>query len=193
LRKGEIQGLGPEHVHAAQGLLSIERQLLYLPAELGGVQERRPKDNSSRVIPAPVCVLEELLPLVQQAARAGWRFVLARPESGHPPRWKDPRSGLWRWLVAGQHVAGVDPLISIHGMRRTAYTLWIEAGVPPAIADAWLGHKLRGASQIGWTNYWSGGHPEGIDQTILARVRADAPPSAIKPPAVAPAPTDKVN
>lgn len=173
LRRGEIVGIEPQHVRP-EGLIHVAQQLQRFEEQW---MVRPPKDNSERIVPVPALVLEELAPLLERALRLELRFLFGRPETGYPPAWRGERSGLHLWLAKAQGEAKVVPPLTPHGMRATAYTLWIQAGVPPALADEWLGHRLQGATQVGWQHYWAGWDPSSVSADLLARIRADQAPT----------------
>ncbi|MGB5111224.1 MAG: site-specific integrase [Mycobacterium sp.] len=141
MRRSEVLGLRWSAVDLDTGMLSVRRGRVAVGGETvdGGPKSRR----SRRDLPLPADVIEALRSLRQRqrtealALGVGWsddRLVAVR-EDGEPLRPEGYTDEFQRLRAR----AGLRR-IKLHGLRNTAGTLMLDAGHPPHIVAAWMGH-----------------------------------------------------
>jgi integrase len=164
LRYGEVLAAGEDQVDEARGCLLVNRQLIYVVE--AGWQAGPPKHGSTRLTVLPPCCLEDLAPVRERARRLGLRHWLDQ-DDGRPRHWQCPGHGWKGALLAAAQRAGLPQRVNPVVLRHTALSCWIAAGVPAAIADGWLGHRVEGLSRVGQDHYLGAWVPGTIDLATL--------------------------
>jgi len=167
-RRGEVLGLRWSEVDLEGGLITIMRQRAIAG---GSVVEGAPKTNAG----ARTVALDEKTIAVLRSWRrlqseerlfigAGWldtQLVFTHPDG----------SGLWPQMVTARFRAQAEaldlPLIGLHGLRHTAASAMIAAGVNPGVVQQRLGHAHVSVT-LGLYTHVLPGHDEDA-VALLAR------------------------
>jgi integrase len=108
----------------------------------GHLDHDQPKtEEAIRVVPAARLVANELADHIKSLALDVDDPLFPAPHGGHA-RYHNWRRRVWHPAVDA--VGLVDPVsgrFQPHGLRKTAITVWLDAGVPIEEAAAWCGHK----------------------------------------------------
>lgn len=166
LRHGEIRGLRVQDLELDTGLLRVEQQAQAVPG--AGHLIRPPKFHSARRVPLGPQTCEILEELADEARQLDLQLLLASPERGRCPNWRDPRKAFQHRFQDLQSKLEVDPPLAWRDLRHTFLTLAIEAGYPAALVEQWVGHAVSGFGKVSTTHYlgqW--------DVTTLDRTRLD--------------------
>ncbi|MDJ1372665.1 tyrosine-type recombinase/integrase [Gulosibacter molinativorax] len=144
LRRGEVLGLGWEHIDFDAGVIRIRQQLQRVNGtlRLGDVKT----SAGRRDLPLLPPIRAELLALRAKAphsashgpveASSGLSSLVFRGKTGQPV---DPH-GLTRTFLRISKQVGL-PRITVHHLRHTTATLLKNLGVPPRDAQLILGHS----------------------------------------------------
>lgn len=164
LRPGEVLAAGEDQLREDVHGLLVDRQLSQTPGT--GWAERQPKHGSTGITVCPPCVLAELEPVRARARRRGLRWWLAQ-DDGTPQEWQCPDHGLKLALRKAAREAEVRKTVTPQVLRATAFSCWLDAGIPAATAEAWLRHGVTGMSGVGRDHYWRGWDPDAVDVASL--------------------------
>jgi integrase len=108
----------------------------------GHLDHDQPKtEEAIRVVPVPHLVARELAQHVKIARLSIDDPLFPAPQGGHA-RYHNWRRRVWHPAV--DRVDLVDPVagrFQPHGLRKTAITVWLDAGVAIEEAAAWCGHR----------------------------------------------------
>jgi integrase len=121
-------------LEASPPRVKVERTL----TDLGELVESAPKTEAGvRTVPLTANVAAEVAAHIE-------RRGLGKGDHLFPARRGGPtRLNGWRkrvWNPATEAAQGVPEGFNVHQTRRTAVTLWLEAGVPLEVAVRWAGH-----------------------------------------------------
>lgn len=170
LRFGEVLAAGEDQLRRHATALWVDRQWVYTPG-VGWVLTA-PKWGSVGLVPLAPVVVEELTAVRDRARRLSLAYWLAQDDGG-PQEWGSPDHGWKHALRTAAWRAGIGKTINPQMLRATAFTLWIAAGIPDAIADSWLRHSAAGKvgdpgmSRVGEVHYLGGADLAGLDRGLL--------------------------
>ncbi len=119
-----------EGLHLQVGDIDAERRLIHV---------RHGKGNKDRYIPLPERLLEPLRAYWRSHHHPTWLFP-AVTRAGQPSPAPMGEDGLQRAFRAALQESGVAKPATVHTLRHSYATHWLEAGVNIRIIQAYLGH-----------------------------------------------------
>ena len=135
LRQGELFGLHPRNVDLDSGFIRVVEQLC--PTTL---ERRPPKSNSFRTVAIPPSLIEILAEQLEERSTEDLVFpnknTYNRPEDGFIRK----SNFIRRTFQPACEVAGLKGL-TFHGLRHTAGSIWLDAGMNIKVIQERLGHK----------------------------------------------------
>lgn len=155
---GEAIGLKVSDIDFERNELSVRRTLgrVTIPGEkISPKQAGEPKTKTSRrTIPIPPTVVDLLKMVIAKRAE---RIERLEPMWEKSPKWTSywkeedylfltfygntfDTASVRRILVALEKQAGIEPFVSLHGLRHTFATRWVEAGLDVKSLSEILGH-----------------------------------------------------
>lgn len=158
LRVGETVGLKVSDIDFKKNELSVRRTLGRVPIPGEKILPKmvgEPKTKTSRrTIPLPLPIVDLLKMIVERRAE---RVQQLEPMWEKSPKWTSKwrdedylfltcygntfdTASVRRILVGLEEKAGVEPFVSLHGLRHTFATRWIEAGLDVKSLSEILGH-----------------------------------------------------
>jgi integrase len=142
LRIGEALAVRVADVDLAKREVTVSRRLY----DLGGHHDfDGPKTTAgTRIVPMPRLVVEAV---ADHIVARGLRFeqpLFPAPRGGYI-RYGDFRRTYWNPAIEAlglveRTLEGRPRRFTVHQLRKTAITVWVDAGVPPETAAAWAGH-----------------------------------------------------
>ncbi|MCL6634894.1 MAG: site-specific integrase [Peptococcaceae bacterium] len=148
LRRGEIMGLEWRHIDFKEGTLMVEQASQYLPGQ--GTFTKTPKnETSARVISLPAFLVD----MLRQHKKGQ---VETRLKVGD--MWQGSDRIFTTWDGRPMHPDTVSswfpkflkrhdlPPLPFHGLRHTAATMMINAGVPAKVVSGHFGHANIGTT-----------------------------------------------
>lgn len=167
IRRGELMGLRWDDINWQQDLVSIRRAAYKIRGKAQTV--KTPKTAGSiRTIPFPA-PLREILTRWRQVQQHPEGDYICCDEHGHWLHIDTPT----RLMAAFVRQSGL-PTLSLHGLRHTAATVMIEAGVPLRAVSEHLGHGQASTTANIYT------HATATSRALAgtALTKAVEPPSA---------------
>lgn len=158
LRVGEAIGLKVGDIDFQRNELSVRRTLgrVTIPGEkISPKQAGEPKTKTSRrTIPIPPPIVDLLKMVIAKRAERIERLEPMWEKSPKwTPHWKEEdylfltfygntfdTASVRRILAALEKKAGIEPFVSLHGLRHTFATRWVEAGLDVKSLSEILGH-----------------------------------------------------
>lgn len=145
LRRGELCGLNWSDIDMTNGIVNVNKELLYTPSR--GLYEDTPKTKqSNRVVSIPSDMIKLLKEHEREQAAERLRMgdlwnnsgKVFTSSSGEPLR-PDSFSAWFKKFVRRNHL----PDIHVHSLRHTSSTLLIASGVNIATVSSRLGHANK--------------------------------------------------
>jgi integrase len=166
LRRGELMGLEWEHIDFKEGTVTVEQASQYIPGQ--GTFTKTPKNESStRVISIPPFLVDMLQQYKKEQAKARlkvgdlWQgpdriFTTWDGRPGHP-EWPSQ----WFSKFIKKHEL---PPLNFHGLRHTAATMMLNAGVPAKVVSGHFGHANIGTTYDIYGHFLKSADREAADR-----------------------------
>ena len=145
LRRGELCGLNWNDVDMTNGIVNVDKELLYTPSR--GLYEDTPKTKqSNRAVSIPAAMIKLLKEHEREQAAERLRMgdlwkdsgKLFTSNNGEPLR-PDSFTSWFKKFIRRNHL----PDIHVHSLRHTSSTLLIANGVNIATVSSGLGHANK--------------------------------------------------
>jgi len=166
LRRGEIMGLEWGHIDFKEGTITVEQASQYLPGQ--GTFTKTPKnETSARVISLPAFLMDMLRQHKREQAAA-------RLKVGD--LWQGSERLFTTWDGRPMHPDTVSswfpkflkrhslPPLPFHGLRHTAATMMINAGVPAKVVSGHFGHANIGTTYDIYGHFLRSADKEAADR-----------------------------
>lgn len=173
IRWGEMAALRVEDIDFARGRLHISRNAVEVH---GTIHVGTPKSHTSRTVPVPRFVLDDLARAV--AGRRRDALVFAGPDGTYMRRTRTS-DGSKSWFKTALREAAL-PLMTLHDLRHTAASLAVQSGANVKTIQQMLGHTSAAMTLDVYSDLFD----DDLDNVASALDRAArGAGSSIQPPA----------